>query len=147
MKRRMDAEGFERRGPTRGRAIPRSAPGCRAQEPRQSPRVTDGQTIRRETESEGKFPSLGIQAIKLRAQSPFEKQVWSITVPQNPNSQSAKPQLAKRPMIQTAHGPLAGDPQAENDLPQPQLLWALGLLILKPPPVSASLKSMTEPRM
>lgn len=40
-----------------------------------------------------------------------------------------------------------GTDQAENDLPQPQLLWALGLLILKPPPVRASLKSITEPRM
>lgn len=40
-----------------------------------------------------------------------------------------------------------GTNQAENDLPQPQLLWALGLLILKPPPVRASLKSITEPRM
>lgn len=36
---------------------------------------------------------------------------------------------------------------AENDFPQPQELWAVGLLILNPPPVNASLKSMTAPRM
>lgn len=39
------------------------------------------------------------------------------------------------------------DDQAWNDLPQPQLLWAFGLLILNPPPVSSSLKSITAPRM
>ena len=35
--------------------------------------------------------------------------------------------------------------QTSNDLPQPQLWRALGLVILKPPPVSASLKSTTAP--
>ncbi len=36
--------------------------------------------------------------------------------------------------------------QALKDLPQPQLSFAFGLVILKPPPVSASLKSTTVPR-
>lgn len=35
--------------------------------------------------------------------------------------------------------------QASNDLPQPQDWRALGLVILKPPPVRASEKSMTAP--
>ncbi len=36
--------------------------------------------------------------------------------------------------------------QAWNDFPQPQLCRAFGLVILKPPPVNASLKSSTDPR-
>ena len=36
--------------------------------------------------------------------------------------------------------------QVSKDLPQPQLCLALGLIILNPPPVSASEKSMTVPR-
>ena len=36
--------------------------------------------------------------------------------------------------------------QALKDLPQPQLSFAFGFVILKPPAVSASLKSTTVPR-
>ena len=41
---------------------------------------------------------------------------------------------------------LIGSAQASKDFPQPQLCFALGLEILKPPPVSAALKSTTVPR-
>jgi hypothetical protein len=41
---------------------------------------------------------------------------------------------------------LIGAAQASKDFPQPQLCFALGLEILKPPPVNAALKSTTVPR-
>ena len=51
-----------------------------------------------------------------------------------------------------SHGPvvlgqigLINPAQVSNDLPQPQLCFAFGFVILNPPPVSASLKSTTEP--
>src|SRR5206468_3331634 len=53
---------------------------------------------------------------------------------------------ARVELPRTSPAPLTDVGQEAKDLPQPQLCRALGLEILKPPPVRLSLKSTTAPR-